>query len=127
MHRKSKRTKVLVCSLTSPVGEQCPWAVFATKSCSWDRHRLTPALPSLHVMLGSRKKQHPDCAELLVASRKSNRMAFERWHWRQSPTQSWGKILQQETTALSTGQEMNWKRSERVNRILGADSADNIL
>lgn len=39
--------------------------------------------------------------------------------------QSWGKILQQEAIALSTGQEINWKRSERVNRVLGTDPAYN--
>lgn len=78
------------------------------------------------MMLGSRNKQYPDCAVLLVASRKNNVMApkvMRWWHWRQSPTHSWGKIIQQEAIVLSTGQEMNWKRPERVNRVLGTDTA----
>lgn len=47
------------------------------------------------------------------------------WDWRHSPAQSCRKILHQEAIPLSAGREMNWKRSEKVNRHLGTDSAYN--
>lgn len=129
VHTKSKRTKVLVCSLMRPVSEQCPLGSVCHQKLllgqtqthsspaitTWDAWKQKQTASRLCSASGGIQKEQYD----------GTREVMRGWHWRQSPTQSWGKILQQEAIALSIGQEINWKRSERVNRVLGTDSACN--
>lgn len=91
VHVKSERTKVSVCSLITPVCEQCKSTVFAHQMLLLEQwywvHAGWLQQQYRYVMLRSRNEQHPDHAVFLVVSRKNTVMALESWwdgrapHW----------------------------------------------